>query len=72
MAERLTAAQLTELAQATQQLDSEPARRRLPKRCDTCGRVPCTCETRLTDEAEWDALPRHLTREDARELGVDL
>ena len=46
-------------------------KRRLRKRCEVCGRNECACEIRGDDEFD-PPPPDRLTREDARELGIDL
>lgn len=43
--------------------------RRLHRRCDTCGRHDCACEIRGLDD-DVNEVPRKLSRDDLRELGV--
>ena len=45
--------------------------RRLHRRCNTCGRHDCACEIRGLDD-DVNEVPRKLSRDDLRELGVQL
>ena len=47
-----------------------PKRRRIRARCEVCGRNDCACEIRGDDP--WVETPSRLTREDARQLGLEL
>lgn len=47
-----------------------PKRRRIKSRCEVCGRNDCACEIRGDDEFD-PPPPARLSRQEARELGLD-
>lgn len=47
-----------------------PKRRRVKARCELCGRTDCACEIRGDDEFD-PKPPAWLSRDEARELGLD-